>query len=394
MFSKRLLLSALAFTFFGFACQSLYASQQAAQASTSTSTAEEFMRLFNDRDRYRSSDDRIMSLSVKICELKKYTAHAKPLPAGVTMDRVEEKITEYEARYAALLFGGSNTGALIAKGLVTGDKNSFTRALDDMDITSWYDGIGKGMLLQVANAGGNFVGEKTKGMFDALGGGLVDMCVAKIRNIFVELNSRLFHDGMKPFEKLKLEAWANVILDSLANIGEMVEKGQGFGMRAMDMTSRQSDDLAEAQSSPSDQGKILDAWVEFSSIHAEEYKFCIEQMQKTKEYYEDADETDIVIFYVDKICQMLAVMYRLLKESESFKDFNNKLSSNKLMIKAMHGYLANYFKHLIREVYVRAGGKDVNANSPSGSSSSYRGLGGGYDSSFSPGSYSSSQQLF
>lgn len=239
---------------------------------------------------------------------------------------------------------------------------------------------------QAMGAVGSVINGRLKTAMDSTFGSLIDWLGRSTKNAFVDLGSYFFHDGMKPFDKSKLEAWSNMILDSLNNINAMVENGAGLGLRGMDMTSRQSEEDAANQPVSTADAKNLDAWTEFATIHAEEYRYFIEHMQKTKEYYE---EGDVVIFYVDKICQMLAVMYKLLTETTSFKDFTNKLSSNKMMVKAMSSYLKNYFQYLYKEVCVRAGDEQGAKNAASiGGSGGYRGIGGGYDAGYNNGAFS------
>ncbi|KKQ32799.1 MAG: hypothetical protein US49_C0005G0018 [candidate division TM6 bacterium GW2011_GWF2_37_49] len=386
MFSKRLILSALAVTFFGITCQSLSAAAAApvaAPTTTNNDLASLFLAQAGGRGYGSAKSEMFKMLQIKEAQLKHM------IESNVFKD---EKLKEATAALAqiqgdiqSVLLGGSYAGEIVAKGLA-GDKNM--KAFDEIPVSSLWDGIAKGMQLQFASAAGDFAREKTKKMFDVLGGGLIDTFTSQVRSLFSDLNASIFHGGMKPFDKSNLEAWANIINDSMITLNTMVENGAGFGLRGMDITSRQSEEESSSEPAPKpDQAKIGDAWTEFATINAEEFLLFIEQMQQAKEYYDDGD---MIIFYADKICQMLAVIYKLLDESKaSFKDFTTKLSSNKMMLKGMQSYFKNYFTYLYKAVCVSAGDEQgAKTGLILGASNNYmRGMG---DGGFNNGAFSGS----
>ncbi|MFH0898602.1 MAG: hypothetical protein V1855_03410 [bacterium] len=330
----------------------------------------------------------------KLEELKKNEEKSETVKTQI---KLYEGALDNWSNQEKLLLSGQNSGSgLIIARSIAGHDNAYV--LNDSDIKTVLDGIRQGLVIQLGTAFGETIRKKAEFTTDKLVGGTFDYCWAKFSDFSNAINSAIFHSSKKPFDDKKLEGWQKFITSCLDDIDLMLKTGLKDSTRGLDSTVRQFEGVsAESEEENLEDEEIrFNVWAALASSYVGQFQFFIKLFESRKLYYKNEE---LVIFYVDQICQILNSVCVLLSSAKTLRDMDTLLDSHRSIIPALKKNLNNLFMQLTGEVKPRSYSlKDKKTPSSSGSNdwssrknnySGYNWGGGGYglNDDF-PGSFS------
>ena len=294
-------------------------------------------------------------LATQIKKLEDLRKEMKKTSNPIALANIKSEIS-YNEEYAKMLRSRQETlmaptsmGMLVARGLV-GKGNS--SVLDDYNIDSILDGIGKGFLVRAASATGEVFSKKVAGTVQVVLGGAWDSIFGKIIDFWVDANSVLFHDNASAFRLDELASWKAFIIGKsgssfgiLEDIATILKDGKTESMRGHDLTLRQFDMTGDTDKDESKEEKEVKVtiWNLLMQGYAKQFDRVVSEFDKRKKYYK---EDSLEVFYADQIQGRLLELRNLLLKATTLSELSSQIDSNRLVIVAYKNNIASMFERL------------------------------------------------
>ena len=177
---------------------------------------------------------------------------------------------------------------MFSRGLMGNDFGYF----DDEGITTFQDALKNGFLYAVSKEVGDFLRTKMKGVLQDKLGVLFDGLVNGISDSCSRVQEVMFHDGHKPFEEDKLEAWKIFVSAIFSDIENGVKENLRSAGSGQDMTMRQTsaldgDDgaMVPVENGAQEVKPYEQVWANLFSGHVVQFAFFSSILEDSKGYY-------------------------------------------------------------------------------------------------------------